>query len=76
MDKFFLAVIATAGTAFAALAPAGAFTTDLADRQPKAVIRARTAWRADGAVPGCRVEMRWKRDYAGQLYLKKVRVCA
>lgn len=76
MDKLFLAVIAAAGIGFAALAPAGAFTTHLADRQAQAAVIVRTAWRADSAVAGCRVEMRWKRDYAGQLYLKKVRVCA
>lgn len=76
MDKFFLAAIAAAGTAFAALAPAGAFTTDLADRSAKAAVSARTSWRLNSAAPGCRVEMRWKRDYAGQPYLKKVRICA
>jgi hypothetical protein len=75
MDKFILAMIAAAGTAFAALAPAGAFTTDPVDRDGKAVVTLRTAWRANNAAPGCRVEMRWKRDYAGQPYLKKVRIC-
>jgi len=77
MDKFFIGLVAAAGAAFAALGPAGsdltAAATSSRDENANSV---RLAWRADASVPGCRVEMRWRRDYSGQPYLNKVRICA
>jgi hypothetical protein len=71
MKKIMFAILAAAGTAFAALASNGAGADG--DEQFGGV---QNGWRADSEVQPCRIEKRWQRDYAGQLYLKKVRICA
>jgi len=75
MDRFFIGLVAAAGAAFAALGPAGSDLTAAASSSGQETANSvRLAWRADA--PGCRVEMRWRRDYSGQPYLNKVRICA
>lgn len=77
MDRFFVGLVAAAGAAFAALGPAGSdLTTAATSSRQDAANSVRLAWRTDASTPGCRVEMRWRRDYSGQPYLNKVRICA
>jgi hypothetical protein len=76
MDKIFFAILAASITAFAMLAPAhaGAFKPGFA-RGPN-VIRIDDNWHARVLTPACWTKRMLKYDYAGNLYLKKVRVCA
>lgn len=74
MDKALFAIIAAAGAAFAALAPAGANSFDPGAEKPDSAVR--VSWRTESVASACRIEMHWKRDYSGQPYLKKVRICA
>jgi hypothetical protein len=73
MDKLLFAILASAGAAFAALAPAGA--DPLVASKGARVVRIHDGRMADASAPACRIEMRWKRDYSGRPYLKKVRIC-
>lgn len=74
MDKALFAIIAAASAAFAALAPAGANSFDPSAESRDSAVR--VSWRMQSATSACRIEMHWKRDYSGQPYLKKVRICA
>jgi len=76
MYKILFAVLAAGATAFAALAPADASSTDHSFVGSKNVVRIRDGWRTEALAPPCWVKKSWKYDYAGQPYLKKVRICA
>ena len=75
MNKIIFAFFAATMTAFAALAPASAGPTRLDANITQTVIKFQNELRADAGTP-CRVERRWRYDYAGKPYVKKVRVCA
>jgi len=71
MEKILLAMVAAAGAAFAALASA-----DLGAAAGTHLASVNDGWWADAVAQSCRIDKRWRRDYGGQLYLRKVRICA
>lgn len=76
MDRFLFAILAAAGTAFAALAPAVANSVDPGLEKSDGVAEVRGDWQTAISPQGCRVEISWKYDYSGKPYLKKIRICA
>jgi hypothetical protein len=77
MYKILFAVFAASATAFAALVPADASSTDhnvLSGNN--SVVHVRDNLRAETLTPPCWVKRSWKYDYAGKPYLKKIRICA
>jgi hypothetical protein len=76
MYRILFAVLAMSGTAFAALAPADASSTDHSFLGDNKLVRIRDGSQAEMLVPPCWVKRSWKYDYSGKPYLKKVRICA
>jgi hypothetical protein len=60
----------------AAFAPAMAGAVKVRFDHGHNVLRIESGWRASLATPSCWTKKSLKRDYNGNLYLKKVRVCA
>jgi hypothetical protein len=76
MYRILFAVLAASGTAFAALAPADAGSTDHAFLGDNNLSRLSYSAQAETLTPPCWVKRSWKYDYAGKPYLKKIRICA
>jgi hypothetical protein len=75
MRKFVITLFAALVAAFSA--------AELSEAGPRfrpgedhGLVVVQNGWKFRVTVPGCWVRKTWKRDYAGNLYLKKVRVCA
>jgi hypothetical protein len=74
MNKILIMVLASAGTAFAALVSADARSVEVLPAGDETVASNQPSWRPVSSA--CHIEMRWKHDYSGQPYLRKVRICA
>ena len=71
-----MAVLGSVVALAAAFVPAMAGSVKLRFDHGHNVLRLESGWRASLATPSCWTKKMLKRDYSGNLYLKKVRVCA
>jgi uncharacterized membrane protein len=71
-----MAALAAAVVGAAAMAPASAGSMKAHIEKTGRVVRVDSGWRPNSATQGCILKRVWKVDYAGNPYLKKVRVCA
>jgi hypothetical protein len=73
-----VSIVAFAGlaTAVIAMAPAVAGSIQPHLQRTSRLVGIDPGWRANSVAGGCTLKRIWKVDYAGNPYLKKVRVCA
>ena len=76
MGKLIFALFAAGGSAFSALAPLDMTSAAVVPPARDTATSVRLAWRQDAPGYRCRVDVRWRRDYSGQSYLNKIRICA
>jgi len=76
MNKVIFAGFAAIIAAVAMVAPTEAGSIKLRFDHGQNVIRIHDDWHAEVVAPACWTKKVLKHDYAGNLYLKKVRICA
>jgi hypothetical protein len=70
-----MAALAAAVVGAAAMAPASAGSMKMNIQKTGRVVHIDSGWRPNSIATGCMLKRIWKVDYAGNPYLKKVRVC-